>query len=455
MNVSLKNDGAARGIITVEIEKNDYAEKLEKNLHKLRQKVNMPGFRKGMVPAGLVKKLYGKHALAEEVEKLTTENLVAYIRDNNIRILGQPIPSDTDQPEINFETDEKFEFSFDVALSPTIDVKLSKEDILPYYRIKVDDEAIDKRIDTYRKELGTYDTVDEFEDDDMIKGKLVETENGEPKEGCIFVEDAVLMPSYMKGKMEQKKFKGAKKGAKITFNPYKAYKGAEAEISSLLKIEKDAVKGMKSDFTFEIKEITRYKKAELNEDLYDRIFGKGAVGDEASFREKIGETVTAQYNSESEWIFKKKMRKMFVDKLSGIAFADDILKRSFLASSEKMTEEDLEKEYPEILEDLKYRLFREELLKENNVTVEDSEVEEQARSLTRIQFAQYGMFSVPDDVLEKYVKGMLGNEETRANMVDKAIEDKVSAVVKDMITVEEKEVTEEELGNVAYEGQEI
>jgi len=437
--------------LKIDIEKNDYAEQLSKNLQKLRQKVNMPGFRKGMVPVGMVKKLYGKQAMAEEVNNLVSEKLFSYIRDNDIKILGEPIPSETEQKAINFDTDEDFEFCFDIALAPEIDVNLTKKDKLTFYTINVDDEIVNKQVDSYCKNFGSYDKADKVEEEDLVKGTIVELENGEPKPGGIFIEDSVLMPSYMKGKMEQKKFIGAKPGDKIVFNPNKAHKGAEAELSSFLKISKDEVKSMKSDFTFEIKEITRHKGAELNQDLFDRVFGQDAVKDEAAFRSKVKESLAEQFAPESDYKLIKDMRDMLISKVGNVTFADDILKRWLLIANDKSTKEDIDRDFPKVIEDLEYHLIKEKIVKDNELKVEKEDIEALGRRVARSQFAQYGMMSVPDDVLDNYVKDMLSKQETVNNIVDRVIDEKLSIYIKGVVTIEEKAVTVEEFGKILEE----
>ena len=280
MNVSLKNIDAVSGIVKLEIVKADYAEQVEKSLRNFRQKANVPGFRKGMVPMGMVKKMYGKHVLVEEVNRLVSDKLYNYIRESKLNILGEPMPNESEQQPINFDTQEDFEFCFDVAIAPEINIELSKNDKLPYYQVDIDEEMMGQQIDAYTSNFGTYDKVDEGEEKDMVKGTVAELENGSPKEGGIVVEDAVLMPAYMKDEAEKAKFVGAKVNSVIIFNPNKAYEGAEAEIASFLKVDKEAVAGITGDFSFEITEITRHKKAELNQELFDKVFGEGVVNSE-------------------------------------------------------------------------------------------------------------------------------------------------------------------------------
>ena len=444
MNVSLKNTDATRGVLTLEIVKADYAEQVEKNLRGIRQKANFPGFRKGMVPMGMVKKMFGKSALAEEVNKLISENITAYIRDNHLHILGEPLPSETEQTKVDFDTQEDFEFCFDVALAPEINIELSKADKLPYYQIKIDDEMVDKQLEAYQANFGTYKEVEEVEEKDLVKGTLAELENGAPKEGGIVVEDAVLMPMYVKEETEKAKFVGAKKHSVVVFNPHKAYEGAEAEIASFLKIDKEQVAAHTGDFSFEIKEVTRHANAELNQELFDKVFGKDVVTSEEEFKNKIREALAEQFTPQSDFKFLTDARDLLVQKAGELSFADDLLKRWLLAADEKNTKEKIDEEYPHIVEDLTYQLIREKLVVDNGLKVENADLEDFAKRVAKAQFAQYGMLSVPEDVLGNYAKDLLKNKQTFQNIFNRAMEEKMAGWLKEQIELDVKEVTLDE-----------
>ena len=448
MNVSLKNIDAVSGIVKLEIVKADYADQVEKSLRNLRQKANVPGFRKGMVPMGMVKKMYGKHVLVEEVNKLVSENLYSYIRENKVNILGEPMPNETEQQPINFDTQEDFEFCFDVAIAPEIKIELSKNDKLPYYQVTIDDEMLNQQIDAYTANYGTYDKAEEIEEKDLVKGTVAELENGSPKEGGIVVEDAVLMPSYLKDEAEKAKFIGAKPNTVVVFNPNKAYEGAEAEIASFLKVDKEAVAGITGDFSFEISEITRHKKAELNQELFDKVFGEGVVASEEEFKNKIKEALAEQFVPQSDYKFLLDAREVLVEKAGELQFADELLKRWLLAANEKNTPEQLDEEFPKIIEDLKYQLIKENLVKSNNLKVEDADIENFAKRVAKAQFAQYGMLSVPEDVLANYAKDMLKNKQTLQNILDRAVEEKLAAWLKEEVQLDVKEVSAEEFNKL-------
>lgn len=397
---------------------------------------------------GMVKKMYGKHVLVEEVNKLVSENLFSYIRENKLNILGEPMPNESEQKPINFDTQEDFEFCFDVALAPEINIALSKSDKLPYYEVAIDDEMLNQQIDAYTANFGTYDKADEVEEKDMVKGTVAELENGSPKEGGIVVEEAVLMPAYMKDEAEKAKFVGAKVNSVVVFNPNKAYEGAEAEIASFLKVDKEAVAGITGDFSFEITEITRHQKAEMNQELFDKVFGEGVVTSEEEFKNKIKEALTDQFTPQSDYKFLLDAREVLVQKAGEMKFADDMLKRWLVAANENTTAEKVEEDFPKMIEDLKYQLIKENLVKSNNLKVEDADIEAFAKRVAQAQFAQYGMLSVPEDVLANYAKDMLKNKQTLQNIIDRAVEEKLAAWLKEQVELDVKEVSTEEFGKL-------
>ncbi|MBP9480302.1 MAG: trigger factor [Parabacteroides sp.] len=449
MNVSLKNIDAVSGIVKVEIVKADYADKVEKGLRNFRQKANVPGFRKGMVPMGMVKKMYGKSVLAEEVNKLVSEGLFGFIREKELNVLGEPLPNETEQKEINFDLQEDFEFCFDVALAPEINVELSKEDTLPYYQIAVTNEMVEKQIESYRANFGNYDKVEEVEEKDMVKGLVVELENGEPKANGLVVENAVIMPLYIKDAEEKAKFMGAKNNSVVVFNPSKAYDGTEAEIAAFLKVEKDQVASYTGDFSFEIAEITRHKEAELNEELFTRVFGEGVVSTAEEFTNKIKESLAEQFAPESDFKFLSDAKDLLVAKAGELAFPEAILKRFMLAQDERKTAESIDEDFPKVIEDLKFHLIKEKLVKENDLKVEEADITAFGKRVAKAQFAQYGMISVPEDVLDNYAKDMLKNKETLRNVIDRAVEEKLSSWLKEQVKLDVKEVSAEDFGKLA------
>ena len=448
MNVSLINNDSVRGLIKLEIVKSDYEAAVEKSLRSFRQKANVPGFRKGMVPMGMVKKMYGKQALLEEVNRLVSDNLFKYIRENNLNILGEPLASEAEPSALDFDKDEDFVFNFDVALAPEININMSKEETLPYYEVKIDDDMLNKQVEAYTANFGTYEAGEEVEEKDLVKGTVAELENGAPKEGGVVVENAVLMPMYIKDEAEKAKFIGSKVNTVVVFNPNKAYEGAEAEIASFLHVEKEKVAELTGDFSFEIKEISRHKNAELNQELFDKVFGESVVTSEEEFRNKIREALAEQFTPQCDFKFLSDAREVLVEKAGELKFADDILKRWLLVANEKNTAENIENDYPHIIEDLTYHLIKESLVKANGLKVQDADIEEFAKRVAKAQFAQYGMLSVPEDALENYAKEMLKNKQTLQNILDRAVEEKLAAWLKEQVTIDKKEVTADEFAKM-------
>ena len=448
MNISLENIDKVSAVLTIKMEKADYADRVEKALKDFRRKASMPGFRPGQVPMGLLKKRFGKDITAEEVNKLLGEKLYAYIKENNLNILGEPLPSEDRQQDIDFDTMEEFSFAFDLALAPEINIELSKNDKLPFYQVAIDEEMLNNQVNAYRSNFGSYDKVDEVEEKDMVKGTVAELENGAPKEGGIVVEDAVLMPMYIKDEEEKAKFIGAKVNAVVVFNPNKAYEGAEAEIASFLKIDKEKVAETTGDFSFEIKEITRHKDAEMNQELFDKVFGENVVTSEEEFKNKIKEALAEQFAPQSDFKFLTDTRDMLVERAGELNFADDLLKRWLLAANEKNTKEKIDEDFPQILQDLKYQLIKENLVKKNGLKVEDADIENFAKRVAKAQFAQYGMLSVPEDVLDNYAKDMLKNKQTLQNIIDRAVEEKLAAWLKEQVELDVKEVTADEFNKL-------
>ena len=447
MNIVRKDFDQNNAIITMRIEKQDYTEKVDKTLKDYRKKANIPGFRPGMIPVGLVKKMYGKAILAEEINKLVSDNLYNYIRENNINILGEPLPNETEQQVIDFDTQEEFEFVFDLGLAPEFEVELTKKDKVKYYNIAVSDEMIDNQVKSYTSRYGKYVQEETAEEKDMLKGELLEMANGKVNEDGIKVKDATLTVSYMKDTDQKALFEGAKKGDTIVFNPAKAYV-EETEISSLLKISKEAAKTIDADFQLKIESITRYYESEIDQSLFDKVYGDGVVNSEEEFRLKIKESVQEGLIADSDYKFGIDAQEVLVTKFNDIAFPDTFLKRWVLSSNENLTPDTLETDYPKMIADLKWHLIKDKIGKANDVKVEATDVDEYAKKMAKAQFAQYGMVGMDDEIIANYAKDMLKKEETLKNIVDRVAEEKVFAVIKEAVKLDNKEVSIEEFNKM-------
>ncbi len=446
MNISLQNVNNVSAVLTVQIEKADYQAQVDKSLKTLRQRVNMPGFRKGMVPAGLIKKQYGVSVLIEEVDKLLQEKVGEYIRDNKVNMLGAPLPKENN---VNFESDENFEFSFDLALAPEFNVELSNDDTVDYYDIDVTDEMVDQQVKMYTQRTGKYDKVDEYQENDMLKGLLAELdENGNTKEGGVQVEGAVMMPTYMKNDDQKAIFNGVKTNTVLVFNPSVAFDNNEAELASLLKLQKEEVAAHSGNFSFQVEEITRMVPGELNQELFDQVLGEGKASNEEEFRAQIKATIAEQFVADSDYKFLIDVRNYLVGKIGKLEFADDLMKRIMLENNKEKGEEFVAEHYDKSIEELTWHLIKEKLVAANEIKVEQSDITDMAKNATRAQFAQYGMINVPEELLENYSKEMLKKRESVEALVNRVVEAKLSEVLKGQVTLNHKAVSAEEFNKM-------
>ena len=442
MNVSLENIDKVSALLTIKLEKADYQEKVDKSLKEIRHKVQMPGFRKGMVPVGLVKKMYGKSILAEEVNKMISEVMSKYIEENHLHILGEPLLNKDASRGADLATQEVFEFGFDLALAPEFKVEISKDDKVDYYDIEVTDEMVDSQVKMYAQRNGKYEKVDTYADNDMLKGLLAElNEDGTTKEGGILLEDTVMMPSYMKNDEQKAIFANAKVNDVLVFNPYTAWDGNAAELASLLKTDKETAAEMKSNFSFQVNEITRFVPGELTQEIFDQVFGKDVVKTEEEFRAKVKEAIAHQFVSDSDYKFLIDVRKLLTEKVGKLEFADNLLKRIMLQNNPDKDEKFVDDNYDKSIEELTWHLIREQLVKANDIKVEREDVANMAKEATRVQFAQYGMLNVPEELLENYSKEMLKKQESVEGLVNRVIETKLANALKEQVTLEHKPIS--------------
>ena len=445
MNFTLKNQDATSARLVVSVQEADYAALVEKTLKNIKQKANIPGFRPGMVPMGLIKKQYGTSVKAEEINKLLQTKIFEYIRENNVDMLGEPLPDAEQQSTIDLANGTDFDFEFRIALAPQFDATLTKEDNIAYYRIQPTDEMIDGQAKAYAQRCGEYKQVEAYENGDMIKGSIAEVE------GSIEVKDAVMMPSYMKNDEQKALFEGKKVGDVITFNPNTAYDGNAAELSSLLKVEKDKVAEVTGDFNFTVTEITRFVASELNQNVFDAAFGKDAVKTEEEFRAKIKESIAAQFEVESDYKMMLDARTYLMNRVGKMEFNEEILRELMMANraDENATIDD--ETFQKSLTELSWHLIKEQLVKKAGIKIDENDIFGAAKEATRAQFAQYGMGNVPDELLENYAKEMIKQEKTREMLVNRAIDVKLISVIKESATLVEEEISIEDFNKKVSE----
>ena len=444
MNISRENINDVNAVLKVLIEKADYEKPVEDTLKDYRKKATVPGFRPGKVPAGLIKKRFGKAALVEEVNKQLSHNLSKYIVEEKLQILGEPLPNNEQQKDIDWDSDENFEFIFDIALAPKVDVTLDKEMELPYYTIKVSDEMIDKQVERIKTQLGENVEAEEVNEKGLVRGDFEQLdENGEVVPDGIQPKGVLLSIDLIKDEEIKKEFIGKKKEDVLVFDPVKAYNNRH-EVGHMLNISHEQADELDSTFRFTIKEVLKFKEAELNEELYKKIYGEDTeIKTEEDLRAKVKEEIAENLIYSSEHKFTLDTRDNLIEK-SNIELPADFLKRWLIEVNNNLTEEQVENEFDGFLKDLKWQLITDNIKKENELKVDEKEALDFSKQMARAQYGQYGIYDVPEEQLESYAKMILEKPEEKENIYKKLLEDKVVAVVKEKVTINNKEVTEEE-----------
>jgi trigger factor len=448
MNITFEAPDKINGLMTITLESADYQPEVEKTLKDYRKRANIPGFRPGQAPMGMIKRQFGTSVKVDTVNKLLGEKLYEYVRENKIQMLGEPLPSEQ-QEALDFESDQPLTFKFDIAVAPEFEAKLSSKDKVPFYNITVDDKLIDQQVEMYQSRAGQYEKVEQFdaEQRDMLKGDLREVN------GSIEVADAVLMPQYMKVDDQKKLFDGCKLGDVITWNPRKAYPESDVEVSSLLKIQKEEVKDHEGDFTFQITEISRFVKAEVNQALFDQTFGEGTVKSEKEFRQKIADQISQQFKADSDYKFLLDVREHMEKKVGKLEFPEAILKRVMIQNNKdrKDAQEYVEKNFELSIKELGWHLIKEQLVAAQGIKVEEDDLKQVAKEAARAQFAQYGMSNVPDEYLDNYAQEMLKKRENVDGLVDRAVDVKLTAALKGVVKLDEKDITLEDFQKMLQE----
>ena len=448
MNITFEAPDKINGLMTITLESADYQPEVDKTLKDYRKRANIPGFRPGQAPMGMIKRQFGPSVKVDAVNKILGEKLYEYVRENKIQMLGEPLPSEQ-QEALDLESDQPLTFKFDIAVAPEFEAKLSGKDKVDYYNITVDDKMIDQQVEMYQSRAGQYEKAEQFDPEqrDMLKGDLREVD------GSIEVADAVLMPQYMKVEDQKKLFDGCKLGDIITWNPRKAYPESDVEVSSLLKIQKEEVKDHEGDFTFQITEISRFVKAEVNQALFDQTFGEGTVKSEKEFRQKIADIISQQFKADADYKFLLDVRAHMEKKVGKLEFPEAILKRVMKNNNKdrKDVEDFVEKNFEASIKELGWHLIKEQLVAAQGIQIDDNDVKQVAKEAARAQFAQYGMSNVPDEYLDNYAQEMLKKRENTDGLVDRAIDLKLTAALKNVVKLNEKDITLEDFQKMLQE----
>lgn len=448
MEFSLQKVDEINGKLTVKIVKADYEENVQKSLKKIKQQAKMPGFRPGMVPMGLVQKMYGMEVKAEELQKVISEGINNYIKEQNLDLMTSPLTPE-DEAKIDVETSDEFEMHFELGFTPAFDIELTDKDKITYYNIEVTDEMVNAQVDSYRRRNGHFEEVDQYEEDDMLRGNLVElTPKGIAKKDGLKVENVSIMPKYFSNDEQKKLFEGAKKD-KIVFNVAKAYDGKDTEISALLKVNKEDVEKYKGDFRYEITSISRMKLAELNQEMFDSVFGKDVVKSEAEFTAKVKSDIESVYSEDSDYKFILDVKDYCLNKVGELKFPEAIMKREMLMNAKDDEQKaSIEKDFAEIVKEREWALICSKLMEKLKVNVENDHIKAAAKVVAKSQFAQYGLNNVPDEYLENYANEMLKDDKQLQRLVSRAIDIELTKAVKAAVKLQNKKISVEDFNKM-------
>ena len=447
MNITRENIDDLNAVLKINIVKTDYEDKVENVLKDYRKKANIKGFRPGMVPIGLVKKMYGRAVQIDEINKLVTENIQKYLTEEKIEILGDPLPKADEQEKIDFDTQEDFTFSFELGLAPVIELKLTKKNKVNQHEIIIDGKMKSDYLENYTRRYGELRKADLTEDKDVIKGKIEAIDNnGNVIPEGPSVDDTSLGIDIIKDKKIKKQFIGKSQNDIIDFDLKKAYPN-DTEIAGILHKKKEDVAELEGNFRFTINEISRFHPAELGKDLFDRIYGEGVVNSEEEFMKKIEVEISINLKRESDFKLMMDIKNLAIEK-TDFQLPEEFLKRWLLKVNEKTTREQIEKEFDSFRKDLKWQLIRNKVALDNEVKISEEELLKEAENITRHQFQKYGLFYATDEQISNYAKETLKREDDAKRISDKILEEKVILVIKELVKLENKSVTVEEFNKL-------
>ncbi len=448
MDIKQEKIDDLNALLHVSVSPTDYQEKVEETLKNYRKQANLPGFRPGKVPMGLIKKKFGPSVVAEEVNKVINHAIYEYITENKVDILGNPMPKVDDENAIDWTNPAEMEFTYEMGLAPDFEVKLNKKHKVPYHKVKVDDEVVDRQVQDFAKRYGKLVPVDQAEDKDMLLGSFKELDGeGNEKEGGV-LHTSTISIEFLEDEKVKKKLTGLKVGDKIVVDPDEVSKG-DADKAAMLGLTKDDLPNISNEFEYTVTEIKRMEPAAINSQLFDKVYGEGNVTSEDEFRGRIREEMETMFNRDSDRVFKRDLSDSLIDKLK-LDLPDEFLKRWIQATNEKeITLEQIEQEYDQYSKSLKWQLIENKIIADNDLKVEQEEVIDYTKGLLAQQYAQYGMPAPEDEELTESAKKVLQNQDEAKRVYEAIYERKIVDFAKENVKIEEKELSYEDFVKVA------
>ena len=439
MNVTRENIDALNATVRIDIAKADYEEKVDKKLREYRRTASIRGFRPGHVPIQLIRKMYGTTVLVDEINNIVSESLSDYIKNENLDILGDPLPKHEGH-SFDPENSEEFSFTFELGLAPEFEVNLTKKQKLTRYLIEPDTKMVADYVDNYARRYGQFITAEKSEEKDMLKGTVTSAD------GTVMNEEASLSVEMVKDEEIKKEFLGKSAGDTVTFDIRKAFPN-DYEIAGLLKKQKDEVKDLGGDYTITVREVSRFTPAENDQELWDRVYGEGTVNSAAEFEAKVTDEIKEYFNRETEYKLRTDARDLVLEK-TPFELPDDFLKRWLLKVNEKTTAEDIEKDFDHFRDDLRWQLIKNRVAKNNELKITEEEILDEAKAFTRAQFAQYGLHYATDEQITSFARDFLKKEEEARRIAEKVLDTRVLGIIIDTVKVDDKTVTPEEFNKL-------
>ena len=450
MNVTLQNTDAVSGRLTVSVEENDYKEKVLADLKKIGRNNQIPGFRKGHVAIGELQRRFGRQVTSDVINELVYDAVTNYIKENKLNVLGAPVPVEV--KELDLKNQKDFTFEFDLALAPELDIKVDKDEKIPYYNIEVSDAMISEQDAAFRKRFGAQVPGEEVESDALVKGAIMQlNEDGTVKEGddAIQVVSGILAPMYFVDKDEAAKFAGKKVGDKVVFNPRKACGDNVVELASMLNIDKNRTAEVQGDFEMTISEIIVVRPAEDGEEFFTNVFGKDRVHNAEEYKAALKDMIATELSGNSDMVFSFSARKYFLDKYGNMELPAAVLKRWLISRNESLNEENIDEEYSKMESDLKWQLIKERIAGLLGVKIEEADLVAQAKVLAARQFAQYGMTNMDDETITNFAKNILDDKNYRGRLIEQVGDVKFYTALKQAVTLEESTVSLDEFKEIA------
>ncbi len=449
MNITRENKDDLNAVLRIKIGKEDYEERVHNVLGDYRRKARIDGFRPGKVPFGLISKMYRRPVLVEEINKILSESITKYLIDEKVNILGEPLPNEREQIQIDWDNQSEFNFAFDIGLAPELDISVSAKDKIPFYTIKIDDQIRTKYIENYQSRLGSLKNIEITEEKSIIKADIMQADSdGNIVENGIKAGDVSISLELIKDENIKTSLLGRVINDTLTIDLKKAFPNS-VDLAALLKVSKETVDLMKGEFRLIIKSISKFEKAEVNQEFFDRIYGKDNIKSEDEFEKKLDEDIKANLNRDSEYKFRLDIRNACLNKFKK-DLPEEFLKRWLLAiNKDKYTEEQINKDFDHFTEDLKWQLIKNEVIKENNIKVLEEEILQYVKQYARAQFIQYyGITNVSEEDLNKYANELLKKDSEKKQFIERKYEDKVIEFVRNTAKIENKLVSLEKFNKI-------